>query len=74
MIVFSVLCSILLTLTMFTGCVKDEPSSSFGLIQIPGLSASQMKDSDYKLASFYEETSLSINATSIKVSLPIKFY
>ena len=57
--------------TFFSGCVEEKPSASIGMIQIPGLSASFMNDPDYKLASFYKEQSISINATSPQITLPL---
>ncbi len=71
MTVFSLFCSILLMSTFFSGCVEEKPSASIGMIQIPGLSASFMNDPDYKLASFYKEQSISINATSPQITLPL---
>ena len=71
-VIFSLFCSILLTSTFFSGCVEEEPSSSLGLIQIPMVTAGSMNDPDYKLASFYSEPGLSINATSTDITLPIK--
>ena len=56
---------------MFSGCLEEKPSASLGLIQIPGLSASSMNDPDYKLASYYKERTISINASSVVITLPI---
>lgn len=56
---------------MFSGCLQEKPSASLGLIQIPGLSASSMNDPDYKLASYYKERTISINASSVVITLPI---
>lgn len=70
-IVFSLFCTILLMSTFFSGCVEEKPAASVGHIQIPGLSASVIHDPDYKLASYYQEQSLSINATSTQISLPL---
>lgn len=69
--VFSVICSILLMSTMFSGCVEQKPSASIGLIQLPGMTASSMNDPDYALASYYNERGLSINASSQTITLPL---
>ncbi|MDG6219603.1 MAG: DUF3160 domain-containing protein, partial [Candidatus Thermoplasmatota archaeon] len=66
--------TILLTSTLFSGCVREEsskPTGSMGLIQIPGLSAGSVNDPQYKLASFYKESPMSIKATSVDIALPL---
>jgi len=73
-ILFSLFCSILLASTFLSGCIEDKSpksSSSIGVIQIPGLSASSMNDPDFKLASYYDESDVMINASSASISLPI---
>ncbi len=68
----AVTCTVLLISTLFSGCIQDdEPSGSIGLIQIPGLSAGSMDDPSYKLASFYQEKELSIDASPAEISLPL---
>lgn len=66
--------SILLTSTLFSGCVREEssePSGSISLIQIPGIRAASVNDPQYKLASFYKESPLNIQASPVDVSLPL---
>ena len=73
-VVFSLFCTVLLTSTFFSGCLEDNgqtPSASIGLIQIPGLSSESTDDPDFKLASYYKENSMSINASPASVTLPL---
>ena len=73
-VVFSLCCTVLLTSIFFSGCLEDNgssPSASIGLIQIPGLSAESLNDADFKLASYYKEDDLSINASPASVNLPL---